>query len=152
MVALRMDWEVSTADMAGLRKRAFWAIVAAACAASLIVARCLEPDRRGLGTHAQLTSCPCIFRVFTGIPCPTCGMTTSFAHMTRLEVKDAFVVQPFGALLCFCAAVLAPVGAVLALSGAGPRPRVPSEWILGPVLVLLIAGWIYKVLTTRGSW
>jgi len=79
-------------------------------------------------------------------------MTTSFAYMTRLEVKDAIAAQPFGALLCACAVVLAPMGAVFALSGAGPQPRVPSEWILAPALALLIAGWIYKIFTSGSTW
>lgn len=45
----------------------------------------VEPDPRGFGTHQQFGLAPCRFREFLGLPCPSCGGTTSVAHFVRGE-------------------------------------------------------------------
>src|SRR6185312_12826777 len=68
-----------TSERLGKATRAWLAAFALALASMLVVARGLEPDPRGFGTHTQLGLWPCAFRATTGRSCPTCGMTTSFA-------------------------------------------------------------------------
>ncbi|NBO19844.1 MAG: DUF2752 domain-containing protein, partial [Proteobacteria bacterium] len=54
--------------------------------------RWLTPDARGLGTHEQLGLPPCGFYLWYGLPCPSCGMTTSWPHfLTRQnsEILDS---------------------------------------------------------------
>ena len=133
--------------MSRAKKRIFWAFVFVACTAALAMGRRLEPDPRGFGTHVALTRGPCLFRLVTGIPCATCGMTTSFAWATRLRIGKAFVAQPFGALLCVCAAVMVPVALFSAVTGHGLRVCIPPDWALGAALVFLIAGWAYKIMS-----
>ena len=128
-----------------------WAFVLVACVAILATARYLVPDPRGYGTHVQLTRGPCLFKHITGIPCATCGMTTSFAHATRLQMDKAFAAQPFGALLCVLIAALAPLAVVFVIRGRGAGVSIPSDWALGAVLVFLIAGWAYKIVTSPGG-
>lgn len=65
----------------------------------LAMARRLEPDPRGYGTHLQLGLQPCAFATLTGRLCPTCGMTTSFAWFARGDLRRAWVVNPAGCLL-----------------------------------------------------
>ena len=43
----------------------------------------LNPDSRGFGTHQQLGLPACSFQTSFGVPCPSCGMTTSFSHFVR---------------------------------------------------------------------
>ena len=43
----------------------------------------LKPSSRGFGTHEQLGLAPCSFQQLVNLPCPSCGMTTSFSHFVR---------------------------------------------------------------------
>jgi len=60
-----------------------------------------QPDGtpRRLGTHVQLGLPPCNFQVVTGMPCPACGMTTSFAHLMRGDVVNSLRANAAGTLL-----------------------------------------------------
>jgi len=67
------------------------------------LASSLEPDNRGFGTHRQFGLPPCYVRVQTGVPCPGCGLTTSFTHFVRGEFGRAFHANAAGLLLAtFC--------------------------------------------------
>jgi len=75
--------------------------------AILAVAAFVKPDPSGMGSHTQLGQPECGFYERTGYPCPTCGMTTSFAHMVRGHIIKSFTVQPAGALgAVICVATL----------------------------------------------
>jgi len=67
----------------------------------LCVAAGLTPSAARLGTHTQLGLPACGFLSRTGWPCPSCGLTTSFALAIRGRFADAAFVQPFGFLLFF---------------------------------------------------
>jgi len=56
----------------------------------LAVSFALTPSPTGYGTHTKLFLPPCTFRAVTHIPCPFCGLTTSFCHISRLHVASAF--------------------------------------------------------------
>src|SRR5581483_2789888 len=77
--------------------------------AVLAVAHSLHPSERGFGTHEQLGLPPCIFLQLTGIPCPSCGLTTSFAHAAHLHWLASFTTQPFG-FVAFCLTALSIPG------------------------------------------
>ena len=125
-----------------------WAGVAAACAALLGLARYLPPDGRGFGTHQQLGIPPCSFVLTSGLPCPTCGMTTAFSLVMHGRPWSAFKAQPAGALLC-----IATVGLLAASVYAAVTGRIVSvNWDrLGPVrlalgaALLLMLAWGFKI-------
>jgi hypothetical protein len=75
----------------GLTGAALWSL--------LIVASTLQPDSRGMGTHEQLGMPPCTFLFLTGIRCPSCGMTTSWAYLTHGRVGQAIQASASGSLL-----------------------------------------------------
>src|SRR5947209_922408 len=54
---------------------------------------------RTMETHVQLGLPPCTFRVITGVPCPSCGMTTSFALLVRGDVKNSLRANAAGTVL-----------------------------------------------------
>src|SRR4051794_22616187 len=86
--------------------RVLMIFLAAGLMGLLGLARWLEPDPRGYGTHTQLGLGPCAFAVLTGRPCPTCGMTTSFAWLTRGRLDRSWQANPAG---CLIAILITPV-------------------------------------------
>lgn len=60
------------------------------------VARWLTPSETGYGTHTQLGLLPCVMKEFLGMPCPSCGMTTSFAWTMDGNLGRALVANPAG--------------------------------------------------------
>lgn len=121
----------------------------------LAVARRLEPSATGIGTHQQLLkgTPPCTMVVLIGYPCPTCGMTTAFAHGVRGQWLRSFHAQPAGFLLFL--ATLTAVGISLSVLVTGRTLRLNPQR-LTPVRIalmvvgLLAAGWAYKLIA--GLW
>ncbi len=128
--------------------RRWAALVLVGCLAVLAVAVYVEPNSDGVGTHRQLGSGPCGMLVMTGLPCPTCGMTTSFAHAVRGQWLRAIYVQPTGFILALGTAALAGVCLWTLAKGRWPLTTwwliTPYRFFLG-MLVLLIGGWAFKI-------
>jgi len=125
--------------------------VALGLASVLILSFWLEPDPRGLGTHERLLLRPCNFYETTGLPCPSCGMTTAFANMAHGRIGEAFLAQPLGAVGFVVCVLLLPVALGAAISGknffgafAG-LPWYRLSWALG---VVFVAAWIFKIIVT----
>lgn len=90
----------------GYQERAFLVLIAAALLAGFALARALEPDPRGYGTHQRLGLPECTIRTVFGRPCPGCGMTTSFAHFVRGEFRDSVRSNPAGCWMAACCALV----------------------------------------------
>lgn len=92
-----------------LSRPARWglAILALALAALLATAGWLRPDPRGFGTHEQLGLPRCAFQGVTGVPCPSCGMTTAFAWSVRGRPDRAWRANPAGSVLAPLCGLLA---------------------------------------------
>ena len=94
---------------------------------------------------------PCGFKVNHGLPCPTCGYTTSLRAFATGHVVSAFVSQPAACLIYLSLVVSAIVGGYVAVSGHMPnwlrrglRDCRPKHVFLGLVLVIL-SGWGAKL-------
>jgi hypothetical protein len=126
------------------------ALVGAACLGVLLLAASLTPNPSGFGTHsASLGLAKCNFLATTGIPCPSCGMTTAWTWMTHGNLLAAAYVQPMGAVLCLLAAACVWGGFYVAIAG---RPvhrllrAMPARYTLVPLLLLGILAWGWKIL------
>jgi Protein of unknown function (DUF2752) len=133
---------------APLEHRVIAGVVGCALLAVLIIASRLTPAAEGVGTHRGLGLPACGMLVASGVPCPTCGMTTAFAHMTGLEVIAAFRAQPFGAALALGSA--AGFWLCVWIAGFGSRigtllVRMLSPRVVWLVFVLAGAAWVYKI-------
>ena len=100
--------------------RCYAAVIAAMAWGILLVAFSLSASERGLGTHRQLGLPPCGFAVMTGFPCPTCGMTTAFAHMAHGRPLKAMRCQPAGGFLALGTLVAALACSVCVVAGRYP--------------------------------
>src|SRR5262245_26391128 len=99
-------WVIGPPTRVNARVRLAFAAVALVCGAVLVIARRLPPDPRGLGTHEALGLPQCGFVLVSGLPCPTCGMTSSFSLIMHGRPLAALVAQPAGALLCLASMAL----------------------------------------------
>lgn len=121
----------------------------AGCASLLAVAAWLRPDPHGSGTHTQLGFAPCGMLIMTGLPCPTCGMTTAFAHTVRGQFVRAFLAQPAGLLLALVTMLLIPLSLLALFRGRWSIPRrlawFPAHWLFMGLLVILLIGWAFKI-------
>jgi hypothetical protein len=106
------------------------------------VAARLEPDLRGLGTHQQLGFPPCTVREAFGVPCPSCGMTTSFAHFVRGQFLQAAQANAAGLLLAVFCAVQIPWSLTIAITGRYGFVYSLSEILLWVLLTVTLAGLI----------
>jgi len=109
----------------------------AAGTALLVVAWSLEPDARGWGTHEQLGLMPCFFRQQLGHLCPTCGMTTAWAHTVRGNFAHATLASLAGTMLCLAVGLAVPWMSLSAIRG---------RWFIGSpnasVWIVLLLIWV----------
>ncbi len=134
--------------MIGGRQRVLAGLVAGLLLAWLLVGAALLPDPSGMGTHRQLGLPPCGWIVAFNRPCPTCGMTTSFASAVHGQFGDSLRAQPFATGLAIavaaafwgCVYTAATGSGVLAVYAFLLRPR----WVWA-TLGLLALAWVYKL-------
>ena len=123
-------------------------LVLLGCGGVLGVAAWLTPDPRGYGTHEQFGAGTCGLLLATGYPCPTCGMTTAFAHTVRGRWWQAFTAQPAGFILALGAAAAGLTAGWVLVTGRWPlrlaTVLTPYRLFLG-LLVLLLGGWAFKL-------
>ena len=128
--------------------RLVWFVLFAVPLAVVITAALLTPSPTGHGTHTQLGLPPCGFLVFTGYPCPGCGLTTAFAHMVRLQVGGAWTANPFGIVLftvTFLTIPLAAIGFVRGWGVVATLDRLHAEKIAIGLSLLSLVVWIIRV-------
>jgi hypothetical protein len=116
------------------------------------IARWLTPSPTGVGTHERLGLPPCLFLKFFGLPCPSCGLTTSFAHAARFHFVRSALTQPFGLAAFLMMVLLVPASLVLW------QRRVPVnralqargvDALMYAMVALYLIGWVYKMASMR---
>lgn len=125
------------------------ALVGLACVVVLALAIYLEPDPKGYGTHRGLSDTwpPCSIILISGLPCPTCGMTTAFSNAVRGRVVAAFIAQPAGLVFCVATVVGLIYSTHVAVTGWMKWvnwDRIATRLMLGLGL-LILAGWGFKM-------
>jgi len=94
---------------------------------------------------------PCGFKQRFGLPCPTCGMTTSVLAFSQGKIFESFYIQPAAALLCCVLIVIAFLALFTAVFGVyfGPAQRwagrffakVKLKHIILALIIIIAAGW-----------
>ena len=143
----------SPAAPSAARRRVIGAIVAAVALAVLLVASYLEPSPNGIGTHERFNLPPCGWIVLMDLPCPTCGMTTAFAHAADGHLLRGLLTQPLGFLMALGTAMALLLGAYVAATGSRVASVLTRLWgrRTGWLLAgLVLVSWGYKVLSYKG--
>jgi hypothetical protein len=97
-------------------------LLAVACGWTIVfgIAAWLNPyhedgSARKMETHRQLRLPACTFKEVTGLPCPSCGMTTSFALLIHGDPVNSLQANWVGTLLAAFGLVLVPWSVVSAV-------------------------------------
>jgi hypothetical protein len=96
------------------------------------------------GTHQGLGLPPCTFLVQTGVPCPACGMTTSFSLLVRGDVLNSLRANWVGTLLASVGMLFIPWGLFAVIRGRTPFVRSLESvliFFLCSLLVLMLLRW-----------
>lgn len=116
----------------------------------LITAALLTPDPEGYGTHQQLDLPPCSFLVMSGgTPCPSCGMTTSWSHLVRLQVWKSIKANAGGTMLALVAVVLGPWLLISGLIGNWYRNPPNEKMVIVTavaIIVVTLVSWLVRIL------
>lgn len=137
--------------------RLYAAGVLATVIAIFVLAARLQPEGLSHGVHRQLGLPPCGFVVVCGLPCPTCGMTTAFAHTIRGHLLEALHAQVAGVVLALGTLAAGAIALFALLTGRRPalnwyriNPMHVVWWSCG----LFVAAWAVKIvlfLAEKGS-
>jgi len=128
-----------------LRLRGLAPLIPALAAAGL--SAWLTPRPEGHGTHQQLGLPPCMFLARTGYPCPSCGLTTSFAAMAHGQAGQAFAAHAAGPVLMLAMAALGLAGLGELLTGRDClRLLRPGAWWAVVALASMLFGWGLKII------
>lgn len=91
----------------------------------------------------------CAWIQMSGNPCPSCGMTRSFAHAARLHLLRSWQYNPAGVTLFGWITASGVVGAIRLLTRDPKRLSPPNNWLLAWVLLwafgLYTAGWVLRL-------
>ncbi len=128
--------------------RILFVVLGCGLIAGFFLAYSLEPSTRGYGTHQQLGLPPCSIQYLFGIPCPSCGMTTSFAWFVRgriLESIQANIAATYLAMICM---ILIPWLLISSWTGQ-VMPRRKLEFraliLLSSFLLVSVAQWGVRI-------
>lgn len=125
-----------------LLDRALWLVAALASWPVAILSAWLSPDRRGFGTHQQLGLPPCSFEAATHVPCPGCGLTTSFTNMAHLHPVDALRAHLMGPPLFALTLAVALAAPVAIRRGWSVQEVLARPWLTAYLGATLAAGMI----------
>jgi hypothetical protein len=132
----------------GLLGRLLSLAISVACGTVMVIATRLIPSPTGMGTHTQLGFEPCYFALQTGIPCPSCGMTTSYSWLARGNFPASFYVQPMGAVLGLATIVTFWAGLYVAVTGRSIYRLIrlgPTRYYVPSIVILAVAAWAWKI-------
>ena len=100
---------------------------------------------RSLATHQQLGLPPCTFFAVTGMPCPSCGMTTSFSLLMHGDVVNSLRANAVGTLLAVFCLLLIPwcVGSAVCSRTLFIRSVERTiTWVVLGFLSLMLTRWV----------
>ncbi|MSR30968.1 MAG: DUF2752 domain-containing protein [Gemmataceae bacterium] len=108
-----------------------------------------------MGSHEQMGFPKCNFLVLTGMPCPSCGMTTSFALLVRGDLWNSLKANPVGTLLAGFLLALIPWSIACLMKGRFllvRRVEIAMGLVLGVFITLALVRWAWIVAPHFWKW
>ncbi|QDT45510.1 hypothetical protein Pan241w_56350 [Gimesia alba] len=107
-----------------------------------------KPDPRGFGTHQRLGFAPCVIRNQLSIPCPSCGMTTSFSHFVRGQIRQSAQANTSGLVLAIVCLVMIPwswISVYRKRLWLVSNPEVCLLWLMCGLVMITVAEWALRL-------
>ena len=123
-------------------------LTALPCWAILAVGLSLTARSKGDGTHVQMGLPACRSMVVDGVPCPSCGLTTSITAAAHGDFAASAHANVFGTMLFFAIVLAGTFGILQAVSGRNILGRILRRrwWFFTGILVTgILAGWAIKL-------
>lgn len=89
-------------------------------------------------THTQLGLPPCTFKALTTMPCPSCGMTSSFALLVRGDIWNSLQANAVGTGLAVFCLLFIPWSIASSFCGRLVGICSPEKWAVRLVAVFVI--------------
>lgn len=132
-------------------QRKFWLLLPVGFILVSALGFFLQAHPSGLGTHRALGLPNCLFLEWTGLPCPSCGLTTSFTHLLHGHFSEAFTVHPLGPLLFLGFALAAVCSLAEYFNRKTPLSRLLNgakmPWAYAALTVFL-GTWMFRLVST----
>jgi hypothetical protein len=133
-------------------------LVVVGLVAVFVLAARIQPYREDgvaqrMATHQQLGLPECSFVTATGLPCPSCGLTTSFALTVRADLANAARANWVGLLLAMFCLTLIPWGVASAVVGRAlgvPSLERGILVVITVLFVLLLVRWAFVLWWREG--
>jgi hypothetical protein len=156
----KADDAIPVARVAAGRANRWVRITLAAIGAALIAVFALaiylnpynaDGSPRTMATHTTIGLPPCNFVALTGKPCPSCGMTTSFALLVRGDVSNSLNANWVGTTLAVTWAVLLVWSLASAAAGRlffipDGRGEIVLTIFVAGFLILMLGRWVVILL------
>lgn len=94
----------------------------------------------------------CVFRLATGLPCPTCGTTRVFGRLGRFDVAGALAMNPLAALGALALLAWGLADLVLLPTRQALRVAPPAAWRDGlriAAVGALLLNWAFLIAVQR---
>lgn len=104
-----------------------------------------------MASHQTLGMPACNFNRLAGMPCPSCGMTTSFALLVRGDISNSLRANWVGTGLAVFCALMIPWCIVSSLRGRllwVRRVDVVMGFLIGTFTILMLGRWGVLMLLT----
>ncbi|MCX7597893.1 MAG: DUF2752 domain-containing protein [Armatimonadetes bacterium] len=120
--------------------------------AVLAMAHILQPGPPADSTlRPSVIAFPCLFREFTGVPCPGCGLTRSVCATAHGMLARAFAHHYLGPMV-YLAAWVVLVWSLIALAARteGPDRFLSHPRVLKVLLAAFLGAWVVRLLIMLG--
>ncbi|QDT94051.1 hypothetical protein Pan161_57430 [Gimesia algae] len=112
------------------------------------VATQMTPDSGGSGTRQKPVFAPCIIKTRFSIPCPSCGMTTSFTHFVRGQIRQSAEANTSGLVLAVVCLVMIPwswISVYRHRLWLVSQPETCLLWLICSLVSITVIEWAFRL-------